>query len=284
MRYPRKVLRTFRGCGLAFAVAVAIMAAVDDAAAAPRLRVTTALVPRFVLFGDLVHADILIEARSPRVQVDARFGPFRAVGPPAVARWRAGGSAFVRYRYALRCLESRCLVPAGGREVRLPALVATAGEARVRAQWPALRLAGRTAPADASAARPPWSAELDPPAPRYDVSPGALSAGLFVAAGLLGAAAAALVARELARRRGLRTRRALERSLLERAVASAREAAARPPADRRKALGLLADALEATGERPRALSAVELAWAEPEPSPAEVEALAERVEREVLQA
>jgi hypothetical protein len=60
----------------------------------------------------------------------------------------------------------------------------------------------------------------------------------------------------------------------------AREAAGREsPADRRKALGLLAETLADEGEPELAASAEDVAWAETPPSPADTLSVVEEVER-----
>ncbi|HEY3541246.1 MAG TPA: hypothetical protein VGK79_01780, partial [Gaiellaceae bacterium] len=63
---------------------------------------------------------------------------------------------------------------------------------------------------------------------------------------------------------------------LERALRLVREAEARPPADRRRALGLLARLLDARDGR-LAGAARTLAWSRPEPEPAAVDDLVDDV-------
>ena len=80
----------------------------------------------------------------------------------------------------------------------------------------------------------------------------------------------------------VRRRRTQARRLtgLERALALARQAEARPPADRRRALGLLAGLLGVRSKR-LADEAEELAWSAPVPQPTALSELVTQVEREV---
>jgi hypothetical protein len=114
----------------------------------------------------------------------------------------------------------------------------------------------------------------------YRVAPGRLATALTIAAVVLAVAGVLLAgwaAATLVRRRRAQARRLTG---LERALVLAREAESRPPADRRRALGLLARLLGGRHGR-LADEAEELAWSAPSPQPAALAELVTQVEREV---
>jgi hypothetical protein len=74
----------------------------------------------------------------------------------------------------------------------------------------------------------------------------------------------------------LRARRRREQSEFERALDLARQAEHRVPADRRRALALLARLL---GEERVGVEARELAWSKPEPSPAALSEVVDEIEQ-----
>jgi hypothetical protein len=145
------------------------------------------------------------------------------------------------------------------------------------AKWPLLVVASRLSQADLSGSihfrRPNV-----PPAPEFGVAPGPLADGLIGAAGLCTLAAAALIGRELARlRRHVRVRKL---SSLELALSYARDSALRPdPGDRRRALELLAEAVDDDGAPALARTAAETAWSEEPPTPARTVELADEADR-----
>jgi hypothetical protein len=149
------------------------------------------------------------------------------------------------------------------------------------AAWPTALVASRLRPADLAGAAPRFRAQTQLPPFSYAVAPGPLTAGLTTAAGLLAVASLLLVGREAVRLRARRVLGAASRlSPLEAALAFTREAARRrDPPDRRKALGLLARVLERDGDKRLVEAAGALAWAEPFPTPARTEELADEVER-----
>jgi hypothetical protein len=79
-------------------------------------------------------------------------------------------------------------------------------------------------------------------------------------------------------RRGRVDAPAVQADPLERALALVRAARTRPPPDRRRALGLLSRTLRSRGERTAGQTAADLAWSEPEPEPARMTQLVERIE------
>ncbi len=118
------------------------------------------------------------------------------------------------------------------------------------------------------------------PAPTFAVSPGALADGLTVLAGALAVGALALIGFELVRLVERRRQRAtVTLTPLEAALAYTRDAARRPdPADRRKALGLLATTLESEGAPALAGTTSDVAWSEEPPTPDRALELADEIE------
>lgn len=275
----------------AAAVAVAGGGIATAAPAAP-LGASAELRPAATLFGDPVSASVIVvldratvDARS--VRVEPSFAPYAPTGPPKVTRRTSGARETLRYSYVLMCVDSGCLPGKHPLVVRFPpaAVSATSGRRtlNVRAVLPHLTVSSRLPAGATASASPHFRAPATVPAVRYSVSPTALSDLLVAATALLGAAGAALLARELARlSRDRRRRAAARRTPLEIALAYARQAARRPAAaDRRKALGFLAEALDGRGDDALASSADAAAWAERPPDGARVLALADEVEAAV---
>lgn len=258
----------------------------------PQLAVQASLAPQQVFFGDPVSMLVAVtldtstvEPRSLRIATD--FLPYQETGSPVVTTSRAGSEETEFFRYTLSCLDDDCLPAAATRLIQLPAVVVTATSAHARlratAQVPPMLVSSRLDAADLAAASPPfrWPATMPPPV--YRVDPGGLGTALAVLAALLALGAAALIGREAARIVArARARRAPILSPLEAALAAARQAAGRAdPADRRKALGQLAEALEDAGHAGLAETTVGVAWSEPPPTPTRTVALADEVEARI---
>jgi hypothetical protein len=252
-------------------VGVVLLAHVGVASAAVDVRVS--VTPQAVLFGDAFEERVDVvagddtAAREARVTIDA--GPFTALGAPRVERRRRGDSVVVSTTQRLACLAAECLAGRRGRSVRLPAPVvrvngevskAPAGHVLVRSRVPASAIAGR---------QPPLRRTTVPPAPAYRVAPGTLTAILVVIAALLASAAIGLVLVELRR---LRQSRPVDS--LGRALRLLRESLTRSAGDRRRAADLLSRVLDDRGDRPLAERATTLAWAPPQPTAPDAEALA----------
>jgi hypothetical protein len=157
--------------------------------------------------------------------------------------------------------------------VQLQPVRVTVGAEVHTAAWAPLLVSSRLAKHDVAARKPPFRSSASLPPPAYRFGPGKLAGLLPLAAALLAAVGIALVALE-GRRLVLRRRRAATATPLETALRYAREAAARPdPADRRKALELLAETV-----REGSISGT--AWAEDAPSPERTLAIAAEVEEE----
>lgn len=258
--------------------------------AAGDLTVSTSLTPRPIFFGDLLTAEIDIDVTRAAVRADSvklaapSFAPYVETKAPEVSRNQAGPDEVIRYRYSLQCVDDPCLPLKGPNTIRFPpvTVTATAGAQQLKAtaKWPLAIASSRLQPADISSSIAHFRHPAILPSPVYSVSPGLLAGGLTIGAILLAAAALALLARELAAVRARRRLGALARlTPLEAALVYLRQAAGRPdPADRRKALELLATVLDADGVSTLAGRAGDVAWAEEPPTPARVVELADEVE------
>jgi hypothetical protein len=251
----------------------------DVASAQPALRVVTSLRPAAVLYGDPVTADVEVDydpqtVEPSSIRVQPSFIPYVVSSAPVVQHLRAG---VVRFRYSLLCVTTGCLPTKGARVLRLERVTVT-GLADSRtvtaaALWPRLRISSRLGASDLSG-QIRFRNPTTPPAPEYRIAPGPLSAGLIAAAALCALLAAALAGRELAGRFARSSARRL--SALELAIAYVRDSARRTDPDRRRALELLAEAVDSDGEPTLAAAAGEQAWSKPPPTPAGAAELADR--------
>jgi hypothetical protein len=273
----------------AAATVVLIAAVFAGAAVAAPLTVRASFDTPVAQFGDAIPSHVIvlldgshIRAGSVRVVDDAP--PLTPLSAVRVTRTSRGGLFVISFARTFSCLSSGCV---NAKEDAIPALppvtvtaVTTEGATvRAHAAWPMLQIRGRVSAADLARNRPPFRADTTPPPPTYRLAPSTLAWLLDLVAVAAALAAAALVL-SLVLRITRHERRAPTGGELERALRLAREAEARPPADRRRALGLLARLLDA---RDRGLSgtASDLAWARPEPKRESLAALVSDVEREV---
>jgi hypothetical protein len=258
--------------------------------AAGQLTVSTSLAPRPIFFGDLLAAEIDVDVNRAAVDTNSvklappSFAPYVETKAPEVTRHQAGPDEVIQYRYSLQCIDDSCLPLKTASKIQFPAVVvtATAGSQQLKqtAKWPLAIASSRLQPADVTSSIAHFRHPTTLPSPAYSVSPGVLAWVLTVGAILLAVAALALLGRELM---GVLARRRLGRvaklTPLEAALLYLRQAAGRPdPADRRKALELLANVLEDDGVPGLAGTAGDVAWAEEPPSPARVVELADEVE------
>jgi len=257
-------------------------------APAKPLVVKTSLSPRPALFGDAVTADVEIGADARTVSAKSihvlpAFDPFVENGTPEVTTTRVGGELIVRYSYTIQCSSDECVPLGKPLPVKLAPVVVTATAGRqplkVTAKWPKMSVLSRLQKGDAGATAL-FRAPRSLPAPTYSASPGVLADVFTALAGVLAAAALALGGFELVRLLERRRLRGVVRlTALEAAIAYARDAARRPdPADRRKALGQLAEILEREGIEPLAETAGDVAWSEAEPTPDRTLEVADDVE------
>jgi len=196
------------------------------------------LTPGPIHFGDLVRVEVHGAAPS--------FVPF-------AVREHHGST------YVLQCLDPACLPGPRARTVRV------AGTPIVIAPRATDQQVGRPLRS--------FHRQTTLPPPSTSIRPGLLEALLLAAAVLL-VAAAVVVALPFLRRLIPEPRD--DRTPLQRALDLVRASERREPAERRRALDVLARAL---GADPRARSALDLAWSEPEPQPARLESLVEEVEQ-----
>ena len=286
---------------IAVAAAVAAVAAVagvlllgrdaplNGLSPAAALRVSASFEPAAVQFGDRVVARVVVLADGgavdvSRLRVVEGVSPLSQLGPAQVTRTTRGRLLVATYEVPAACLTEQCLAASGPARLHLPAARVTAprragGAEQAVAAWPVLEVRGRVTAADLAPSSPGFRRDLTPPAVGYRIAPGTLALLLDAAASLLAVAGVAFAAWQAVV--VVRRRRALDtRSELTRALDLLREAESRPPADRRRAVGLLARLLQPRDGR-LADEADTVAWSEPAPSPDALERLAEQVSREV---
>jgi hypothetical protein len=173
------------------------------------------------------------------------FAPFAVVG-------RRGDE------YELQCLDPACL-PAGK-----PRVLTIGGHRLV--------ITPRVSVSQVGSPERSFRRPTTPPPPSYRVRPSLLRALLLAGAAGLVALGAVLVWPLVRRRRRARPD---TRTPLERALAFVRASLSREPADRRRALDLLARTVEPGAVGSEALS---LAWSEPDPDPGVIESVVAQVE------
>ena len=272
----------------------------------PAIQARTDLSPRKVLFGDTVTA--LVEVTLDRNRVDpdsvrvhADFAPWRRLANPE--RVRRDGETTISFRttYVLRCLTSAC-VSTDVAAVQNDTEIQSFGQAQVtyatpeesgsssrvslRVPWPRLTVGARFSARDAlsaGASTSGWRADLlSLPAFSYRVTPDLLFA-LLLSVGFVFAIAGGVFAYLARRRRAPPVRPSAERSLepvltpLERALALLEDSARVDGAsDQRRALELVAAALDGRGDLKFGRESRALAWSEPVPEVRETNGLAVR--------
>jgi hypothetical protein len=226
---------------------------------------TARLSPRVAPFGSRVTAEVRVIVDPSRIDsaaigVRARFTPFTVVHGPVVRRI-SGANAGVTYTYTLQCVAAACSRPGSQMPVALPPATVDLGRGRIlRIPWPAAAVTSRLAAADLHP--PSLHFETATAAGRPRIDPGtvgwtAVGAAVLL---LLGLAATAL------RLRGAAAPAADRRSGVERALERLARARDRGQAERRAAIGELADALEHDGLAELAPLARRLAWSSGGPS------------------
>ncbi|HEV2590644.1 MAG TPA: hypothetical protein VGU02_02005 [Gaiellaceae bacterium] len=263
--------------------------ATSSGAPATPLAARATLAPAQVLFGDQVRATITVAfdrsaVNSSSVQVEPSFAPYAPQGSPAVTRTRSGRTETLHYEYMLECTSEACLPGGKPLVVQFPPVVVTAASRgrmhNVHAAWPQLLVSSRIR---SGTGKLVFAGPGGVPRARFDVSPGALTGLLLVLAGILSAAAVAILVREGFRLAATRRHDAeARRTPLEIALERVREAAGRPEsADRRKALGHLAQVLARRGDAAIAGTVDEAAWRPAAPDDARMFSIAEEVESSV---
>ena len=261
------------------ALAAAILALIfAPAAGAATVRATVD--HHAVGLGDPFRYTVEARATSGTLRVVADTGPFAVVAAPKTSRSRAGGTTIVSVEQTLACLDRGCVPGAQPRSVLLPAARAITATGSAVAPAVEITLTPRVPASAVAAARAAYRRQVEVPPPSTPISLGA-------AAAILAAAAAALIALAvLLLSRGLRHRRTapvqgLVAGGLERALRLLRESAGRPVPDRRRAADYAGRAAAARGGAEVAGEASRIAWAPPDPKPADVGTLAEHIESAV---
>jgi hypothetical protein len=297
------VRRFLIAAGVVLAAVIALVLVLvlrgGNAPAVPRQAISgeTSLSRSAAMFADPLQASVSVLIDSRRVDPDRvgfspNFKPYALIGVPEVRREDHGHLTRLTYTANLVCLTYSCLPPGPNNRVQFSQAEVfywqRAGGQRktLRLAWYPFTLASRTTEADLNNAdpfqQPSWRISTDPLAVSYGISPGLLRGLLFGVSGLLFLCAlAGLVAlfRAVRSRQRRRPTTPLERAvvLVERATERGDQPA------KRKALELLSRELTQSGERELALSARELAWAEPMPVPSSTQPLTVDVRRVIAE-
>lgn len=263
---------------------------------------TPSLTPAVHLFGDTVVArlDVVVDERRldpGRVKLVPRFGPYELVGPAEVERTDHGDVTEVRYTLRLRCLGPSCIPrrlgsnagadePGRGerRAFRFRPSQLTYDEGpRDRVlrvvRFPVLESVSRINESEFGLVRFPFVAGYRPlPEVTWVAAPQLLAALLVVAALALLTPGALLLRRWWRGRRPEVVVEEPELPPLERALQLVLWSRDRPDGeDRRRALEVLAETLDAEGPPELADDARVLAWSPSSPTPTAATALVERV-------
>jgi hypothetical protein len=265
---------------LGVVAAVVVLAAASggktNEPASPQAAVTAeaVLAPHVALFGAAVRAELRIavdrrRVDPRRVHATARLAPFSPLGPARIRRQSSGRITLVRIRYRLHCVVAVCSRPGGQASVVLRPAVVRWGTHRLVVGWPPEAIASRLTAGDF--AHPSLRYATDAPAPAYRVDP------VVVGWTSIGAAAALVLA--LGAFLPLKLRQddvpvEPPSSDLERTLDRVVDAAGGSQADRRGAIGDLAQLLERDGFGELAPLARRIAWSSGGPSPAVASELA----------
>jgi len=257
-------------------ISVAVVRSRRAADPAPPAAVSaeTVIEPRVALFGAPVRAELRITVDPTRVdarkvRATARFAPYSPLGAPRILRQSAERSTLIRIAYRLQCVAAACSRAGGQANVALHPAVVRWGDHRLAVFWPPAAIASRLTADDVS--HPSLRYTTDVPARSYRVDP--------VAVGWTSIGAAAAIVLALGALVPLKLRHAAEpveapSSDLERALERVVEAADGTLADRRGAIGELAQVLERDGFGELAPLARRIAWSSGGPSPAVASELA----------
>ena len=150
---------------------------------------------------------------------------------------------------------------------------------KIQRGWPVLHVAGRFPPAPGNNVVPTFILQSKIPPPSYRLDPSALGDALEITGFLVIACGLGAGARLFARSWVRRDAAVANGVPLARALALVRAALTREPADRRRAVGLLARTLPTEDASLQSI-AVEVAWSQPEPSESRIEELLRIVEAE----
>ena len=268
----------------------------------PEVAVDVRLLPRGLDFGDTLTAQVDVTVDRRRVDPDTvrirqSFTPWGLIEPPQRTRRDAEDTSFLRTTYVMRCVISPCVPPRESYQLEFDPLLVTyrllKGGTRdvVEQRWPILVTHSNVIASDLErreALTTPWRADLvSLPEPTYAALPSLLRWLLFGAALALALAGAALALLAMPRREGEpepEPEPELEPALppLELAlILLTEEVRANGAADRRRALELVAEEMEARDELRLARRARAMAWSEETPTLAETSGLAASVREQL---
>ena len=260
--------------------AAAVIVALVLAPAAGAATVRATVDHQAVGLGDPFLYTVEARASSGTLRVVADSGPFAVVAAPKTSHSRADGMTIVRVEQTLACLDRGCVPGAQPRSVLLPAARAITPTGSAVAPAVAITLTPRVPASAVAAARAAYRRQVEVPPPSTPISPGAAAAILAAAAAALLAFALLLTWRAVRHRRTVSVQGRVAGGL-ERALRLLRESAGRPVPDRRRAADYAGLAAAARGGAQVADEASRIAWAPPDPEPADVGALAENIESAV---
>lgn len=264
------------------------------------LAADTAVTPRVVLFGDTVSAsvDVTFDPRlvvADSVRFAPKFASWGAVAPPVSIRRTSAETAHLRTTYTLRCIISPCVPQRSTASLEFDPVRVTyrrtngAKPETAEARWPVLVVHSQIVSDDFArpgAGTSPWRADAAtlPPA-SYRVSPGLARAAVLGIGALLALVGIVLAVLAIPPRAPIPEREPepqpepepllppLEHAL----VLLEAEAHANGAADRRRALELIAEEMEARGEMRIARRARGMAWSEDVPVVSQTRSLAGQV-------
>jgi hypothetical protein len=264
----------------------------------PEVVVDARLLPRTVGFGDTLTAAVEVTVDRRRVDPDSvrirqEFSPWGQLERPKRTRQDSADTSFLRTTFVLRCAIGPCVPPRETYQLEFDPLVVSyrllegGDNESIETRWPVLVTHSNIVSDDLErreAASTPWRADLvSMPAVTYRISPGLLRWLLFAGAILLGLAGVVLAFRAMPTREPqpepepepepVPTLPPLELAL----ILLTDEHQANGAADRRRALELVAEEMEARQEFPIARRARMMAWSEETPTLAETSGLAESV-------
>jgi hypothetical protein len=264
----------------ALAALALVLVFVTSAGAATAPVVHATLDHQTVGLGDSFRYTVEARASSDTLRVIADTGPFAVVAAPTSSRSRSGDVTVVRIEQTLACLDRGCAPGAQARTVLLPAARAITAGGSAAAPAAEITLTPRVPASAVAASRAVYRRQVEVPPPTTPVAIGSAAALLAAAAVVLAALASLLAWRGLRRASALPVRGRFAGGL-EYALRLLRESAGRPAPDRRRAADFAGRAAAARGGAHVADDASRVAWAPPDPEPADVGALAERIESAV---
>src|SRR5205085_2287764 len=257
---------------------VAMGAARSSRASEPAVRAAVSaealLRPRVARVGGIVRAELRItvdtrRVNPRRVRATAFLAPFSQLGPARVRRESSGRVTLVRVSYRLQCVAAACSRPGAQATITLRPAIVRWGAHRLVVAWPQATIASRLTAGDL--AHPSLRYTTDAPARMYRADPVVVGWTAIGGAAVLLLALGAFVPLKL--RHG-DVHVEPPSSDLERALAHVVETAGGSQADRRGAIGDLAQALEREGFGELAPLARRIAWSSGGPSKAVASELA----------